>query len=81
LTHREKPLTNFAAFEFTTCYAYCEDEFNEHPDIITLRKGVTTEFLTEFGKGFKLYQAGEWGKAAEVLQGTAKVGLYTLNPV
>ena len=49
-----------------------EDEFAEHPDITQLRKGVTTEFLEEFKKGFKLYEAGEWDKAAEVLKTTSQ---------
>ena len=49
-----------------------EDEFSEHPDIVQLRKGVTGEFLAEFRKGFKLYQLGEWAKAAEMLRSTAR---------
>lgn len=53
-------------------FIHYEDEFLEHPDIVTLRKGVSMEFLSEFARGFKLYHAGQWEKAAEVLRVTAR---------
>eukprot|EP00982_Pelagococcus_subviridis_P013655 31270-Pelagococcus_subviridis.AAC.3 len=49
-----------------------EDEFEEHPDIVALRRGVTETFLSEFKRGFDLYRAGEWGDAAAVLRETAR---------
>mmetsp|Transcript_26704 Transcript_26704/g.65447 ORF Transcript_26704/g.65447 Transcript_26704/m.65447 type:complete len:926 (-) Transcript_26704:528-3305(-) len=54
-------------------FAEYDDEFSEHPDIVTLRKGITSEFLDEFRRGFKHYRDGEWDKAAEVLRGTSAI--------
>ena len=49
------------------------DEFEEHPDIVKLRKGVSEDFLLEFDRALQHYIGGEWRKASEILQRTRTV--------
>jgi len=45
------------------------DEFEEHPDIVATCS-VDDAFLKRFDEGFQLYRAGEWRRAAVVLEET-----------
>jgi class 3 adenylate cyclase len=56
------------------------DEFEEHPDIIKLRKGVSEDFLLEFNRGLQHYIDGEWRQASEILQRTRTVMMKSGTP-
>jgi len=46
------------------------DEFEQHPDILKMREGISSAFLSEFSRGFTHYLAGEWSQARDILQHT-----------
>jgi len=48
-------------------------EFEEHPDIVTLRQGVSEDFLIEFNRGLQHYINGDWRLASSILQRTRTV--------
>ena len=52
-------------------FAAYRDEFDEHPDIVASREGVTREFLDAFAVGFEAYREGRWADARTALEPVA----------
>ncbi|EER12046.1 hypothetical protein Pmar_PMAR019152, partial [Perkinsus marinus ATCC 50983] len=54
--------------------------WEEDEDLILVRKIFTEEFLTKFAKAYKNYEAGEWEKAANILNETKEALGYEDGP-